>query len=154
MAHRHGRGVGKKLTGALKFYLDNAGKDLNWLTKIKAGGANTPTLDRTPVIPARQRWLWDAWGVLSGRRIENERGPQPIQLSEIKALTELYGLGEGMSAELLDVVLALDVTFTNHIAQARMKASRRSPKGEKPRSGQKAPGKTRERVPIGPQQRR
>lgn len=153
MAQRDGSRVGKKLTGALKFYLDNAGKDLGWLAKIKASGANTPTLDRTPVIPCRQRWLWDAWGILSGRRIENESGPQPIQISEIKALAEMYDLGAGMAAELLDVILALDVVYTSHIAQARAKAARRGPRGAKPRPGEKQPAKKRERVPIGPQRR-
>ena len=90
-------------------------KHLDTLIAQKERGLDVPFLDNVPEIEPLNQWIMSAFNALSSQRTTSDAGPQPIQISEIRAYAEFTGLtDEDERDDLLQVVLALDKLTLEH----------------------------------------
>ena len=85
-------------------------RNLDKLKKLQENaGTDIPALSRIPELHKTNRWYWEAFEFLSEKRIINEKGPQPIQVSEIKAYADMRRTKDLDDLDdLLDFLTALD----------------------------------------------
>lgn len=115
----------------LTFYLRSSGRIQHqkaFQSLSKKGVIAAPIVEAPP-IHSPYIWLWSAYCILSERR---QRGgdtgyPQPILITEIKALAEYTGVIEdGEQTTLLNVVTALDALTISDYWEKRAEQQRTS----------------------------
>lgn len=80
-----------------------------------------------PELDPHHQWVWQAFEVLSSRRIESESGPQPIQVSEIAAYVEYVGVADEADKEdLLFLIVKLDSLMCDYIKTERARARKKA----------------------------
>lgn len=102
------------------------------LRALHASGVDVPSVANEPIILPPYRWVWDAFCVLSAKRLRIDGTPQPIQLTEIKGFVDFFGIDEEVRRGLFfDVVSTLDSIYMQdyweklRIEQERSKRARR-----------------------------
>lgn len=88
------------------------------------------TLDNEPVILPQSKWLWRAFDVLSGSRLYNDAGPQPIQFSEILAYAQFSGCQEWHRDLLVRIIALMDREFLDYHQRKRNKDNRNNKRGQ------------------------
>lgn len=72
-----------------------------------------------PVLLPEAVYFWEAFQTLSAKRIITDRGPQPIQVSEIKAYAEYMDIVEDdLKQDLFFLINRLDDTYLNAVRKA------------------------------------
>lgn len=98
----------------LKFQLEHGNKikNIGWLKTLQQSGVTVKGLENMPAILVEAEYFWSAYVSLTVKRIINERGPQPIQMSEILAYVTYMRIDDdAMREDLFYHVSALDATF-------------------------------------------
>lgn len=76
-------------------------------------------LDNIPVLLPESVFFWEAFQTLGAKRMFNERGPQPIQVSEIKAYTDFMEIeDDDLKQDLFYLINRLDATYLDHVRKA------------------------------------
>lgn len=109
--------------------MKNASKkqNLRWLQQISEEGINVPTLEKIPKLLAEAVWLWDAFEILSEKRIRNEIGPQPISMSDIRAYADYVEIADEVDREdFLHLITALDRVFISEVMKRKTERDERN----------------------------
>jgi hypothetical protein len=92
---------------------------LAWFQSLQKDGIKVKGLDNMPVLLPTAIYFWEAFQTLSAKRIITERGPQPIQVSEIKAYAEYMDITEDvLKQDLFYLINRLDDTYLSHVHKA------------------------------------
>jgi len=102
-------------------------KHLDKLRKLQKTGQRVKSLeDEANIIPGA-RWVWAAWEELSSRRLWNESGPQPIQISEMLAYTDYHCIPNGtLREDLYYCLVGLDNKYLGHMRDQRNRQQRQA----------------------------
>ena len=106
----------------LKFQLEhgNKVKNIGWLKSLQQSGVTVKGLENMPAILVEAEYFWSAYVTLAVKRISNERGPQPIQMSEILAYAMYMRIDDdAMREDLFYHVSSLDAVFLQWINKKR-----------------------------------
>lgn len=77
-------------------------------------------MGNVPTLWPESRFYWDAYITLSTKRIVSERGPQPIQMSEILAYAQYMRIDDDLLREdLFYMISALDTEYLGHLAKQK-----------------------------------
>lgn len=84
---------------------------------------NVKSLDAAPTLRPEAAWIYSAFEVLSSKRLNIDRRPQPIQLSEILAYADFEEIDDKtMRDDLLYMVGVLDAKFLDfHVNKSHNK---------------------------------
>ena len=97
-------------------------QNLAWLREIAASGKTVKGLDNIPTLFPEAQFYWEAYVMLAVKRQKNERGPQPIAMSEILAYATFMRIDDDVLREdLLYMVSALDAAFLEHVNKPKPK---------------------------------
>lgn len=98
------------------------GQHLKALRNLKAQGVNVPSVADEPQVHAPNLWLWTGFCLLSEKRWRTSEVaiPQPIAVSEIKALADYQGITEHeQRACFFAVISTLDTQYMKDFWERR-----------------------------------
>ena len=88
---------------------------MRFLQRRKAKGRPVPALDRQPTLCFGAEEVWGIFNVLSRTRMSSGYGPQPIQLRELLACCDLFGVqSTAERRDLVRLIQALDAAYLEH----------------------------------------
>lgn len=83
---------------------------------------------KTPKLLTESQWIWEGFVVLNGQRHYNEKGPQPVSLSDMFAYVSIEDISSADASWFLSVMRKMDKIFLEDtyakLAKEREKKSR------------------------------
>lgn len=90
-------------------------KNIDWLRKLQEDGQRVPILESEVKLFPDLNWIWEAYDLLSEKRVHNESGPQPIPMSEILSYADYVGItGSIRRDDFLRLVSVMDRVTLKH----------------------------------------